>query len=61
GLDLQDIWLIIQWQYTPLLCTLLQHFGRGAWNPAVEATAVDFVESEYFDPKPGETSKNTSA
>ncbi|KAF9224144.1 P-loop containing nucleoside triphosphate hydrolase protein [Gyrodon lividus] len=56
-LDLRDIHLVIQWRYTKLLCTLLQHLGRAARDPNLEAVAVYFVEGEYFDEKPGKALK----
>ncbi|KAG2741977.1 P-loop containing nucleoside triphosphate hydrolase protein [Suillus brevipes Sb2] len=49
GLDLRDITLVIQWGYTPSLCTLMQRLGRAARDPLLTALAVYFVEPLYFD------------
>ncbi|KAI6142460.1 P-loop containing nucleoside triphosphate hydrolase protein, partial [Pisolithus tinctorius] len=49
GIDLPDIKLVIQWQMTRDLCSLWQRLGRGARNPNLQATAVIFVESKFFD------------
>ncbi|KAH7918225.1 P-loop containing nucleoside triphosphate hydrolase protein [Leucogyrophana mollusca] len=54
GLDLRDIRLVIQWWYTGSLSTLLQRIGRAARDPNTEATAVYFVEAQYFDIQPGD-------
>ncbi|EIW73940.1 P-loop containing nucleoside triphosphate hydrolase protein [Coniophora puteana RWD-64-598 SS2] len=49
GLDLRGVELVIQWRYTPSLCTLLQRFGRTGRGPNEEATAIYFVEPQYTD------------
>ncbi|KAF5381621.1 hypothetical protein D9615_005404 [Tricholomella constricta] len=49
GLDISDIELVIQWRYTPSLCTVTQRFGRGARQGDKEATGIYLVEPKYFD------------
>jgi superfamily II DNA/RNA helicase len=56
GLDLSNIMLVIQWRTTCDTCTFWQRIGRAARNPALQATALFFVESKHFD-----TSKEKAA
>ena len=49
GIDIKDIQLVIQWKFTCNMETLWQRFGRGARDPDLEALAIFFVESKFFD------------
>ncbi|KXN89068.1 ATP-dependent DNA helicase RecQ, partial [Leucoagaricus sp. SymC.cos] len=49
GLDLLDVEVVIQWRYTPLLCTLLQWFGCGVCGRGKIAIVLYLVEPIYFD------------
>ncbi|KII91007.1 hypothetical protein PLICRDRAFT_553037 [Plicaturopsis crispa FD-325 SS-3] len=49
GLDIRDVEVVIQWTYTPSLCTLVQRVGRGGRHPEVEATGIYLVERDHFD------------
>jgi hypothetical protein len=40
---------MVQWRYTPSLCTLWQRLGRAARDPSNEASGIYLVESQYFD------------
>ncbi|KAH9015991.1 P-loop containing nucleoside triphosphate hydrolase protein, partial [Lactarius pseudohatsudake] len=49
GLDIRDVEIVVQWRYTPSLCTLWQRLGRAARNPSAEASGIYVVEPQYMD------------
>ncbi|KAF8240354.1 hypothetical protein L208DRAFT_1210713, partial [Tricholoma matsutake] len=48
-MDIPDVELVVQWKATCMLSTLWQIFGRAGGDPALEATAVFFIEKEHFN------------
>ncbi|KAH9071530.1 hypothetical protein EDB83DRAFT_2176282, partial [Lactarius deliciosus] len=49
GLDIRDVEIVVQWRYTPLLCTLWQRLGQAAREPSAEASGIYVVEPQYMD------------
>lgn len=61
GLDLPDIYYVVQWKVTCDLSSLWQRFGRGGRGQDTQAVAILLVEKKYFDVKPGEGATGVNA
>ncbi|KIK74067.1 hypothetical protein PAXRUDRAFT_82040, partial [Paxillus rubicundulus Ve08.2h10] len=49
GMDVADIFLVIQWRETCKIVTLWQQFGCAVWNQELTGTALLLAEKQYFD------------
>ncbi|KIK79231.1 hypothetical protein PAXRUDRAFT_161852, partial [Paxillus rubicundulus Ve08.2h10] len=49
GMDVADIFLVIQWRATCKITALWQRFGRAIQNQEITGTALLLAEKQYFD------------
>ncbi|KIJ09815.1 hypothetical protein PAXINDRAFT_86927, partial [Paxillus involutus ATCC 200175] len=49
GMDVADIFLVIQWRATCKIAALWQRFGRAVRNQELTGTALLLAEKQYFD------------
>ncbi|KIK82294.1 hypothetical protein PAXRUDRAFT_75525, partial [Paxillus rubicundulus Ve08.2h10] len=49
GMDVADIFLVIQWRETSKIAALWQQFGCTVWNQELTGTALLLAEKQYFD------------
>ncbi|KIK80182.1 hypothetical protein PAXRUDRAFT_112312, partial [Paxillus rubicundulus Ve08.2h10] len=49
GMDVPDIWLVIQWQASCKVAALWQRFSHAVRDKSLSGTVLLFAEKEHFD------------